>query len=151
MQMPDAGTVVQREEKSSTEIVEPQDDRLLRADPPHIDATPLTPAASPRAPTRRQKRDEVEPRLPPAVPFAGTPGSRPRPLATTPEELARKLSELVEVSAFAVMFDNARVEDCDTASEVLELLADGDEILGVDAVLRSGKKVVLYRKAGTDY
>lgn len=126
----DGGTVIQREDR----------DRQV---------TEVTPPPNPRAPTRRHKRDELVPALPPAVPAQSTPGSRPRPMAASKEELAQKLSETKDVEVFAVHFDNARTEDCDTASEVLELLAGADEVLGVDAILNNNKKLVLYRKDPT--
>ncbi len=75
-----------------------------------------------------------------------TANASPLGARTEASELASPLSlaldaASVELAASVVaMFD-----DCDSASEVIELLAGSDPVLGVDALLRSGKKVVLYR------
>jgi serine/threonine protein kinase len=111
----------------------------------------------PRRTTRRQKRPDVnEPALPRAV-NATPAGSLPRGVNATPpgavprvvtkEELPRQLAELDGKAYFEVHLDGARLEECETAAEVLELLAtDTDAVLRVDAFPRSGGKTILYRK-----
>ncbi len=138
----EGGTVVAARDRGATEVVDP-----TPLAPPRLPPLPAaTPPANPRAVTKKQIRNDALNAMVNKAPVPHTPSAAPRPLATTPEELAKKLAELTDVASFAVHFEDARADDFEAASEVLDVLASGDAVLGVDVVFRTGKKVVLYRK-----